>query len=196
MFDLNLGKEQICILKKIEGTSLVVQWLRLWTPNARGPGSIPCQRTRSHMCQPKYPACHSEDTALVMWITALSNSVKLWAMPCGATQDGRVMVESSDKTWSTVEGKARSLQYSCLENTMNSGGGHRCLVAKSCPGPMDCSLPGSSVYGILQVRILEWVIISFSRGSSRSRDQTRVSCIPGRRFNLSATREATRESGM
>ena len=40
---------------------------------------------------------------------------------------------------------------------------------------MDCSLPGSSVHGILQARILEWVAISFSRQSSRLRDQTRVS---------------------
>ena len=43
--------------------------------------------------------------------------------------------------------------------------------------PMDCSLPGSSVHGISQVRILEWVAISYSRGSSRPRDQTPVSCI-------------------
>ena len=42
---------------------------------------------------------------------------------------------------------------------------------------MDCSPPGCSVHGILQARILEWVSISFSRGSSRSRDQTHVSCI-------------------
>ena len=47
-----------------------------------------------------------------------------------------------------------------------------------------CSLPGFSVHGILQARILEWVIISFSRGSSRLRDRTRVSRIGGRRFNL------------
>ena len=52
--------------------------------------------------------------------TALSDSVKLWAMPCKATQDGRVVVESSDKTWSTGEGNGKSLQYSCLENPMNS----------------------------------------------------------------------------
>ena len=44
---------------------------------------------------------------------------------------------------------------------------------------MDCSPPGSSVHGILQVRILEWVAMPFSRGSSRPRDQTRVSCIEG-----------------
>ena len=39
-------------------------------------------------------------TKLTTWITALSNSMKLWAIPCRATQDGWVMVESSDKTWS------------------------------------------------------------------------------------------------
>ena len=42
------------------------------------------------------------------------------AMPCRATQDGRVMVESSDKMWSTGEGNGKPLQYSCLENPMNS----------------------------------------------------------------------------
>ena len=55
---------------------------------------------------------------------------------------------------------------------------------------MDCSLSGSSLHGILQARVLEWVAISFSRGSSEPRDWTRVSRIPGRRFNLWATREA------
>ena len=56
--------------------------------------------------------------------------------------------------------------------------------------PMDCSLPGFSIHGILQARILEWVTISFSRGSSRPRDRTRVSRIGGRLSNLWATREA------
>ena len=58
-------------------------------------------------------------------------------------------------------------------------------VAQSCPtlcDPMDCSLPGSSVHGIFQARILEWAAISFSRGSSQPRDRTRVSHIVGRRF--------------
>ena len=61
------------------------------------------------------------------------------------------------------------------------------LVAQSCPtlcDPMDWSLPGSSVRGILQGRILEWVAIPFSRGSSRLRDQTRVSYIAGRSFTI------------
>ena len=65
-------------------------------------------------------------------------------------------------------------------------------VAELCPtlhDPMDCSLLGSSVHGIFQEKILEWVAISFSRGSSQSRDWTRVSRIAGRHFTVWATRE-------
>ena len=53
-------------------------------------------------------------------------------------------------------------------------------VAQSCPSlwnPMNSSLPGSSVHGIFQTRVLEWVSISYSRGSSWPRDQTHISCI-------------------
>ena len=55
-------------------------------------------------------------------------------------------------------------------------------VTQSCPtlcDPKDYSPPGSSVHGILQARMLELVAVSFSRGSSQSRDQTQVSCIAG-----------------
>ena len=65
-------------------------------------------------------------------------------------------------------------------------------VTQSCPtlcDPMDCSLPGFSIHGIFQARILEWVAISFSRGSSQPRDRTLVSHIAGRRFTLWAIRE-------
>ena len=51
--------------------------------------------------------------------TALSNSMKP-SHACGATQDGWVMVERSDRTWSTGEGNGKPLQYSCLENPMKS----------------------------------------------------------------------------
>ena len=51
--------------------------------------------------------------------TALSNSMKL-SQACGSTHDGRVMVERSDRIWSTGEGNGKPLQYSCLENPMNS----------------------------------------------------------------------------
>ena len=59
------------------------------------------------------------------------------------------------------------------------------LITQSCPtlyDPMNCSLPGSSVHGILQARIQEWVVISFPRGSSRPRDRTWISNIAGRFF--------------
>ena len=64
--------------------------------------------------------------------------------------------------------------------------------AQTCPtlcNPMDCSPPHSSIHGILQARILEWVTISFSRGSSQPRDRTRLSLFVGRRFTVWATRE-------
>ena len=54
---------------------------------------------------------------------------------------------------------------------------------------MDCSLPDSSVHGILQARILEWVAIPFSRRSSPLRDQTQVSCTADRFFTIWATRD-------
>ena len=105
-----------------------------------------------------------------------------------------------------------SLQYCCLENFMDRGTwwatAHEITesdtieqltleiyltflevkwseLAQSCPtlcDPMDCSPPGSSIHGILQARILEWVAISFSRGSSWPRDWAQVSCIAGRFF--------------
>ena len=53
--------------------------------------------------------------------------------------------------------------------------------------PMGCSLPGSSVHGFLQARLLEWVAIPFSRASSRPRDRTQVSCMAGRFITIWAT---------
>ena len=66
-------------------------------------------------------------------------------------------------------------------------------VAQSCPifcSPMDYSLPGSSVHGIFQARILEYTAISFSRGSFQPRDRTWVSWIAGICFTFWATKEA------
>ena len=64
---------------------------------------------------------------------------------------------------------------------------HISEVTQSCLtlcDPMDCSLPGSSVHGIFQARVLEWVAVSFSRGSSQPRDQTRVYRTASRRFTV------------
>ena len=67
------------------------------------------------------------------------------------------------------------------------------LVTQLCPtlcNPMDCSPPGSSVHGIFQARILEWVAMPLSRGSSLPRDWTQVSCIADRFFTIWAAQKA------
>ena len=66
------------------------------------------------------------------------------------------------------------------------------VVAQSCLilWPMDCSPPGSSVPGILQWRVLEWVTIPFSKGIFQPRGRTQVFCPAGRPFTIWATREA------
>ena len=113
------------------------------------------------------------------------------------------------------EGNGHPLQCSCLENPRDRGAWWAAVygvtqsrtrlkqlsssssmlfsVTKLCQtlcNPMDCSLPGSSVHGIFQARILEWVAISSSRGSSQLRDQTHVSCIGRQTLYHWATWEA------
>ena len=65
----------------------------------------------------------------------------------------------------------------------------RSIVSDSCD-PMGCTSPGSSVHGISQARVLEWVAISFSRESFKPRNQTQVSCIADRFFTDWAMRES------
>ena len=94
----------------------------------------------------------------------------------------------------SVPGLRQRLNYKKIWSTLNHLKGLEVKwVAQSCPtlcDPMDCSLPGSSFHGIFQARVLEWVAIFFSRGSSRPRDRTWVSRILDRRFTIWATREA------
>ena len=78
----------------------------------------------------------------------------------------------------------------CIQPTMCA-----CSAAQSCLtlcDPLDCNLPGSSVREILQARILEWVAISSSRGSSQPRNRACVSCIAGRFFTYWGIREGIR----
>ena len=70
--------------------------------------------------QTEWKYIHRKLTKLITRTTVLSSPMKLGALPCGATQDGWIMVESSDKTWSTGEENGKSLQYSCLGNPMDS----------------------------------------------------------------------------
>ena len=82
--------------------------------------------------------------------------------------------------------------FSTLSFAQSSRSEVKSLVAHLCPtlcDPMDWSPPGSSVYGILQARMLEWVAIFYSRMSSWLRDWTHVSCIAGRFLTVWITRE-------
>ena len=75
---------------------------------------------------------------------------------------------------------------SVLAGTLGSPEGES-VIAQSCLtlcGPVDCSSPGSSVRGVLQARILEWVVMPSSRGSSQLRDQTQVSHFAGGFFTV------------
>ena len=72
------------------------------------------------------------------------------------------------------------LSWRILWTEETSGYSPQCVRAQSCPtlcNPMDCSLPGSSVYRIFQARILELFAISYSRESSQPKDQTHISCV-------------------
>ena len=78
-----------------------------------------------------------------------------------------MLYPASDIDWRFDSYMIVYIHFKCVKFESQS------VVAQSCltlSDPMDCSLPGSSVRGILQARILEWVAIAFSRGSSRPRD--------------------------
>ena len=84
-------------------------------------------------------------------------------------------------------------------NNDKRGSTAKVLVAQLCPtlcDPMDYNPPGSSVHGIFQARILEWVAILFSRRPSQPRDRTQVSHIAGRFFTVWATRGGFKTCGL
>ena len=89
----------------------------------------------------------------------------------------------SKKKKSSLRNK-RHKMHTSLQDPHRISPGHPlivCVCAQSCAtlcDPMDYSLPGSSVHGILQARVLEWVAIPFSRGSSQPRDGTHISWVP------------------
>ena len=108
----------------------------------------------------------------------------------------RATPHSAPSSWSLrCQGRAGSPwkgRASSFPQGLLLGNGRLCILSRlhgccvlSCfshvwlCAPVDCSPPGSSVHGVLQARILEWVAISFSRGSCWPRDWTQVSCTAG-----------------
>ena len=116
----------------------------------------------------------------MMWFTHLA-TVSWWLFREGSSQIG-VPFQVLGET-------LRALENAIFPRTLHV---YACLVKKLCPSlcePMDGSPPGFSVHEIFQARVLEWVAISYSKGSSGPRGQTRVSCISciGRRILYSCT---------
>ena len=111
-------------------------------------------------------SCHARHFSCSMWDLVLLSGIEPWPPALGA---------QSLSHWGTREVPPKVLFEICLcAKSLQS-----CLTLCD---PMDCSPPGSSVHGVLQARILEWVSMPYSRGPSRLRDQTWVSCIAGRFF--------------
>ena len=127
--------------------------------------------------------------------TGTHSSALAWRVP-GTGEPGGLPSMGSCRVghWSDLAAAAAvSLQFAGAPLPLAQNKVKESEVAQSCPtlcDSVDCSPPGSSVHGILQARVLEWVAIAFSRGSSRPRDWTQVSRIAGRCFTIWATREA------
>ena len=168
-----------------EGTYHWLVQTRLWVKTTRGfPGS-PVVRT---------PHFHFRDPSLVRESGCRA-----------AARRGQHTCTKAQK-WTTVSLGVNSFQFhapSLIESLLRgryilkpvsklsrgfSESASRSVMSNSCD-PMDRSLPGSSVHGISQARILEWVAISFSGESSQLRDQTWVSCTAGRFFTVWTTRD-------
>ena len=157
--------------------------LTFWLPFRKYP-SLPlllssCEATRRHW-GPNHVLCAHNTPPPPSFLLLSSPTVTL--VPWGATscqfKTRRLTCAAQSKNHHTLGAthlKCESLNHSVISNSCDL---------------MDCSPPGSSVHRILEARILEWVAISFSRGSSWPRDHTWVSCIAGRLLTVWAAREA------
>ena len=140
-------------------------WRRAWQPTPILAWRIPMDRGAHYS-----PWCHKESD------TTEQPSTLEWQEGICKLFVGRisayVIIRELDK--------AEDIKSKNLKRQWGQGDVCACSVAHSCPtlwDPMDCSLLGSSVHGVFQARILDWVAISFSRGYSQFRDRTRDSCI-------------------
>ena len=168
------------IRKKGGGTSLVVQQLRSYTPNAEGPGLILGQGTSSHMPQLKDPMCLNRDWR--SWVPHLR---------LGHSQINTYFFKKKEgEMYQTfLKWKQQVEEWDIGYDVRAGGGGLVTQLCRTLCNPMDCSPTGSSVHGILQTRILEWVAIPFSRGSSQPKDWTYISCISRQFFTTEPPRK-------
>ena len=115
------------------------------------------------------------------------SSTLAWQIPWTEEPGGLQSMGSLGVGHDWVSNTLRQTQLYLLSQCFSKVSELQVLVTQLCLtvcDPMDYSPPGFSVHGILQARILEWVAIPFSRGSSLCRDQTQVSCIAGRCFTV------------
>ena len=175
-------------------------------PRTEGPGGLQCirlQRIRHNLATKPSNHLGSQQDGI-----SFSLCSKVW--PQSLSQP-RICVPSRWKFWGTAHNLTLLPSFAAWEhmcscrpislgtwvsrmsrNPIPIGQKVKVLVTQSCLtlcDSMNCSPPRSSVHGILQAKILEWVTIPFSRGSSLLRDRTQVSCTAGRFFTVWATRK-------
>ena len=160
------------------GTSLVVQWLRIRLPMQRMLVQSLVEELRPHMLWGSWAGAPQQDRSLCAATGILHAITKTqWSQTnkeISIFSKGGSLSGGKELTPWDLPGKVSEVAQSCL----------------TLCDPMDCSLPGSSVHVIFQARVLEWVAISFTRGSSHPRGWTWVSCIAGGFFTIWAPREA------
>ena len=164
-----------------------------------------CQRW-----SPFYYVYHTLGVESIIWLNGTRNkeeilkileqlkqSLIFFSLPHFWGQDSIKYGGIKERWWLSCQKEWRDDQYFCHSFISPRGRDVwkvKVLVTQSCLtlcDPMDYSPPGSSVHRILQARTLEWVAISFSRGSSQSRDWSPVSCMAGGFFTIWATREGS-----
>ena len=141
------------------------------------------------VCLPQPLPTRCQQSFLPNFTTVLTSKHVSWDCQCSVEKKTMTMLENyCFKDSLGVRYTQRIILFHLLEKRNESVS----LVVQSCLtlcNYMDCSPPGTSVHGILQAKILQWVPISYSRGSSRTRDWTQVSYIAGRFVTVWATRE-------
>ena len=166
------------------GTPLVVQWLKRYAPSAGGLGSIPGQGTtrhtpqlRVHMLQLKtlHIAAKTEGSEYGDQDPAQPNKTNkqrntyTYKGKTDSPREGHTLCGFSSRTGLPAS-LAHTLSHQTQFNPFKEQQRSDVQSGLTLCDPVDCSPPGSSVHGVLQARILEWVAISFSGGASRPRD--------------------------